>query len=74
MTEPEQPDALRLADCCDTQSKAWLENSLPYIERKQTAAELRRQHARIVELLAQQVALEHEIEILKASGKRRAKG
>lgn len=48
-----QPEALRLADGNDECAKSWLESSDAHKFRKDTAAELRRQHARITELEAQ---------------------
>lgn len=39
-----QPEALRLAEIVDKQSLAWIEGTLPHIERVQTATELRRLH------------------------------
>lgn len=52
-----QPEALRLADGNDECAKAWLESSDAHKFRKDTAAELRRQHARITELEAQLEAI-----------------
>lgn len=46
----EHPKALQLADACDVQATAWIGGCPAHTERMQTASELRRQHASIVEL------------------------
>lgn len=61
-----KPEALRLADGNDECAKAWLESSDAHKFRKDTAAELRRLHAKNAVLVTQLSSALEEVNSVKA--------